>query len=93
MLENRRERGAVRCDKCIKLGGHWSVFGFISKRQCFKTGVGSYRKPVEGVLQWGCVGKPGEVENKSCSCILDQFQMLDGAQKMTCQEQVAVIQS
>ncbi|KAK3560279.1 hypothetical protein QTP86_004209 [Hemibagrus guttatus] len=34
----------------------------------------SYQKPVEGTQQWGGVGELGQVENKSCSCILDHLQ-------------------
>lgn len=35
--------------------------------------MGSYRKPVEQVLQWGGMEELGKVENESCSCILDQL--------------------
>lgn len=43
------------------------VYGFIGKRQCFKTGAGSYRELVEGKQQWGVVGQPGEVETKTAA--------------------------
>lgn len=33
------------------LEGWWSIFGFVGKHQHFNSIVGSYRKPVEEMVQ------------------------------------------
>lgn len=76
----------VGCEGCFKMGGCWSVFGFVGKCQCFKSDAGGYRKPVEGAWQWCCVGEFKEVENELCSCFLDQQQRLNGTQRQICLE-------
>lgn len=38
---------SLGCNKCFGVGGGKSIFGFLDKHQCFKSDVGSYRKPVK----------------------------------------------
>lgn len=54
-----------------------------------------YAGTVEGMQHWdnGRLGKKKKIENKLCSCILDQLQAFDGAQGKTCQELAAVSRS
>lgn len=61
-------------EKCLQVGGGWSVFRFIAKHLCFKSDPGSSRKLVERTLQWLGLGELVEIENKPCICILDQMQ-------------------
>lgn len=32
-------------DESLQVNGGWSTFGFVGKRRCFLSDVGSYRKP------------------------------------------------
>lgn len=52
-----------------------------------------FRNSVEGEQQWGYVGELGKVKNKSCSCIMYQFQRSNCVQRHICEEQVEVVQS
>lgn len=54
------------------------------------AGTGNqWRECSTGIME----GYEKKIENKLCSCILDQLQAFDGAQGKTCQELAAVSRS
>lgn len=70
----------------------WSVSANVDEHQSLKSEADSDRQPVEEPVQWSNVEELGEIENKSCSCILIQLQT-NSTQKNTFHEQPAVAQS
>lgn len=60
-----------------------NVFDIVGKHQCFKSGEGSYGKPVERMKQFGGVGERQKIAHNLHSCILDGLQRLCGAQRQT----------
>lgn len=70
----------------FEVEGCWSISAFVGKHKCFESDACSYTKPVKGAQQWSGMKELEKDEDQSSSCILNQWQRLNVAQRQTCQE-------
>lgn len=82
---------------CMSVQSKKSLFGFVTKCQCFESDAGSYRKPVgSGGVAMGMCGRTWEGwiwASPRCKCILDQLQGSNDAQRQTCLKWITEVQS